>query len=284
MQVTPAAASPSKSQLHLAKVNVTASRHNLPLKLTLADDLGNIITRASHLTGSAAITLHTRQLTSRSIRSAEPLNTRELNVVPEGREAGGALVGMAGSLLATGTSPLSAVRFVADGAGAVALNWNTTLLAAGVHDVAVHIGAIAVVPLATNVTVGPAATNATASRLLGPETKDAHGTIAGVPLQLRLQPADSWQNAVAARSSASAAAPLADAFVVNWAPGLAMGAFADVASLPSDSGSHGAASALQRERGLFFFGKPVTFVHCRKTTSRSARPLEVADRRARVLS
>jgi hypothetical protein len=252
LQVTPAAASPSRSQLQLTKVNVTASRHNLPVKLTLADDLGNFITTVGQLTGTAPMTLRTRQRTSRSIRSAQPLDLGELDIVPEGQDAGYGLVGGAGSPEATWASPMTAVRFVADGGAAAVLSWNTTLLAAGVHDVAVRIGAIPVAPVATNITVAPAATNATTSRLLGPETKDAHGTIAGVPLQLRLRPADSWQNA-ATGGTTVVAAPLVDAFIVNWAPGLAMGSFPDVSSLPADSGSHGVASTLPLGAHLALF-------------------------------
>ena len=61
--------------------------------------------------------------------------------------------------------------------------------------------------------------------------------VAGDALNVTLLVGDAWQNAV---PIAPAAAPPARAFLVNWAPGLTKGAFADVASLPQDTGSHGA--------------------------------------------
>jgi hypothetical protein len=239
LQVTPAAATPDVCRLALAATSVTAGTQNVRLRLSLADTYGNLLTKPAHLTASAALTFTAQQLTVATVKTGAMLAVQSLPLVPTS-VANSNGIPPASPPPPVGAGVTSAIQFEGTGSD-IALAWSVSLTAAGVHRLKTTLGSINTLGAPADVTVAAADVDAAASRVRGPSTPTQYAMVAGVGLGLRLQAADAWQNFIPAPAPAElSSVAAAEAFVVNWADGLALGTYSNAASLALDTGSNGA--------------------------------------------
>lgn len=232
LQVVPAAAEPTVSRLSVAQTQAVAGPHNFNLRLQLADAYGNLATTGEHLSTSAELQAMSMQKTMETIKATPQPYQYSLDIEASVTSS------------AAGDSSLveaEASQVTFEGTGSdTALVWSISLTAAGVHELSVLLGTIQVTGAPVNVTVGPSVLHPYACRVVGTSGVGSHTLTAGDSLQVRLLAGDRYQNAIIAPADLAESVAAAHAFVTNWAAGLTLGAYSDVAALPMEDSTHGA--------------------------------------------
>jgi hypothetical protein len=206
-----------------------AAARNVHMQLELQDSLGNFLSSSEHMAKSAPLKLVISQRRSSNIQALASMLSEIIVLQVSGtpNEARNPLI----SEVAFLENPLF-----------VGLDCNITLLSAGTHQLSVLLGSLNVQQSPVNVTITEGALAPAASRVSGMSTPNKLTSVAGIPANLTLRPADQYQNAMLHRPPAFTLStlPPASAIITNWAAGLAAGSFADLQALQPDDGSHGA--------------------------------------------
>ena len=231
MQVTPAPAAPGHTALTMLQTDAVAAANNIGMRLQVADALGNLLTTPAQLAASAALQLWIAQETSSNIRVNATLLAEAVALQP-GVSAQAALSGE--------VQPLG-LAFV-DAPGFQGLQWRLSLVYAGRYALSVQLGGVDVLASPTNVVISEAGLDPAPARLVGTDAPQEHSAVAGGAVSWMMRPTDAFQNALLDRKGSLSVAdlPPASVLLTNWAPGLTLSSFSDLANLPDDVGDHGA--------------------------------------------
>lgn len=241
MQVTPAPAAPDRTALTVLQSDAVAGGQNVAMRLQLADPFGNLLVTPAALAASASLQLWVAQETSSNIRANATLMSEAVAL----QLGGGPQPGLPSEMPPLGLAVASAPGFQG-------LEWSLSLLYAGAYSLSVQLGGVDVLASPANATVSEATLAPAPARLSGPDAPQEHLAVAGSAVSWELRPTDAFQNALLHREGAFSVAdlPPASVLLTNWAPGLTLSSFADLANLADDTGDHGAPRDLVAARML----------------------------------
>jgi hypothetical protein len=230
-QVYPAAADPAKSSMTILNTTVGAAARNMRMHLQLQDYLGNFLTKPEHMARSAPLQLIVSQKRSSNIRAMASMLSEIIALqVP----------GSSNVPAAPNGNPLISEVIFLENTTFVGLDWNTTLLSAGTHELSVTLGSLNVQQSPTNVTITERGVAPAASRIYGMSAPNRLTSVAGVAANITMRPTDQYQNALLHRPPGFTLPqlPPASGIVTNWASDLTVGSFADLEALKPDDGNH----------------------------------------------